>query len=356
MPFFLVRLLNIRPQRHALMLIGAAVFFIVVGGAVFAATQHLPVTTGWYWAITTATTVGYGDVTPKNASGRFVASVVMLTTIPMLAGAFAVITGSAVTRGVRRLLDAGARFPEGSYILVLGMHPAIPVVLKELEAAGDAVILVADVDPSSVPHHVHLIKGDPTSEDVLALGRPEGASRILIAAENDGDVLVSAILVRQEAPAVPVTTLVSSRRLIPVLKDLGVLQVLSPDDLMGHAVAKGLEAPHASELLMHLVRGEEHRLVEHRVQADEPPRLLSAVRRDRHELVLGMARGSFVSLGVGDDPEVHPGDLLLLVEPDGHRGRRHHEGDGRAKHCSDGTSGTHDIAGSADAEQSGGST
>ncbi len=325
MPLFLVRLLTIAPRRHALMLIGAAVFFIVVGGAAFAATQHLPVTTGWYWAITTATTVGYGDVTPKNASGRIVASLVMLTTIPLLAGAFAVVTGSAVARGVRRLLDIGARFPEGSYVLVLGMHPAIPVVLKELEHAGDAVVLVADVDPSTVPHQVHLIKGDPTSEGVLARGRPEGASRVLIAAENDGDVLVTAVMVRQEAPAVPVTALVSSSRLIPALKDLGVLQVLSPDDLTGHTVAKGLEAPHAGEVLMHLVRSDGHRLVEHEVEPDEPPRLLSAVRESRRELVLGVVRGSFVSLGVSDDPEVRPGDLLLLVEPNGYHGRRRHD-------------------------------
>ena len=338
MPFFLIRLLDIRTRWHALILVGAAAVLIIVGGVVFAETQHIPLTTGWYWAITTATTVGYGDVTPKNASGRFVASAVMLTTIPLLAGAFAVMTGSAVVRGVRKLLDVGARFPEGSYVLVLGAHPAIPVVLKELGSAGDAVILVADVDPSSVPHHVHLIKGDPTSEEVLARGHPERASRILIAGENDGDVLVSAVLVRQEAPDVPVTALVSSSRLIPALKDLGVLQVLSPDDLTGHTVAKGLEAPHASELLMQLVRGQEHRLVEHRVGPDEPPRLLSEVRSDRRELVLGVVSGAFVSLGVADDPEVRPGDLLLLVEPNGHRPRRRH-GDGAR------TRGTHDAAG-----------
>ncbi len=351
MPFILVRLLNIRARWHALILIGAAAVLIVVGGVVFAATQHLPVTTGWYWAITTATTVGYGDVVPKNASGRFVASVVMLTTVPLLAGAFAVMTGSAVVRGVRRLLDVGARFPEGSYILVLGTHPAIPIVLKELESAGDAVILVADVDPSTVPHHVHLIKGDPTSEDTLARGHPERASRILIAGEDDGDVLVSAVLVRQEAPDVPVTALVSSRRLIPALKDLGVLQVLSPDDLTGHTVAKGLEAPHAGELLMHLVRGEEHRLVEHRVETDQPPRLLSEVRGERRELVLGLVRGSFVSLGVADDPEVHPGDLLLLVEPNGHRGHRHH--DGECRHGADVSTSVHDIRTSFGAERRG---
>ena len=346
MPFFLIRLLDIRTRWHALILVSAAAVLIVVGGVVFAATQHLPVTTGWYWAITTATTVGYGDVTPKNASGRFVASVVMLTTIPLLAGAFAVMTGSAVVRGVRKLLDVGARFPEGSYVLVLGAHPAIPVVLKELGSAGDAVILVADVDPSSVPHHVHLIKGDPTSEEVLARGHPERASRILIAGENDGDVLVSAVLVRQEAPDVPITALVGSSRLVPALKDLGVLQVLSPDDLTGHTVAKGLEAPHAGELLMQLVRGQEHRLVEHRVGADEPPRLLSAVRAERRELVLGVVSDAYVSLGVADDPEVRPGDLLLLVEPNGHHARGHHHGG--AEHVATGAPSTHAAAGPED--------
>jgi voltage-gated potassium channel len=325
MPFLLVRLLNLRPRRHALILIGAAVCCVVVGGVVFAATQHLPLTTGWYWAITTATTVGYGDVTPKNASGRLVASVVMLTTIPLLAGAFAVITGSAVASGVRRLLEMGARFPEGSYVLVLGTHPAISVVLQELEHAGDSAVLIADIDPSAVPRHVHFIRGDPTSEGVLARGRPERAARVLVAAQNDGDVLVSAVLVHQEAPDVPITALVSSRRLVPALKDLGVGQVLSPDDLTGHAVAKGLEAPHAGDLLLHLLRGEEHRLVEHQVEAGESRRPLSTVRAERHELVLGVVQGSSVSLGVTDDPEVGPGDFLLLIEPNGHHGRSRHE-------------------------------
>jgi voltage-gated potassium channel len=321
---FLVRLLRVRPHRHALFFVAGVVGCVLVGGAVFAATQHLPISSGWYWALETATTVGYGDVTPHNASGRIVASLVMLTTIPMLAAAFALVTGSAVARGVRRIMQLGARFPEGSYRLVLGMHSAIPVVLEELAHVGDAVVLVADVDPSTVPAHVHLVRADPTSEEAIRSGRPEGAVHILIAAEDDGDVLVSAILVREEAPDVPVTALVSSRRLIRALRDIGVSQVLSPDDLVGHTVAKGLEAPHAGELLTHLVRGGEHRLVEHVVEQGAEPRRLSEVRKARQGLILGVVqRGAAVSLGVAEDPEVGPGDVLLVVEPNGtsrHRG------------------------------------
>jgi voltage-gated potassium channel len=322
---FLVRLLRARPHRHALFFLAGVVGCVLVGGAVFAVTQHLAITSGWYWALETATTVGYGDVTPHNATGRIVASLVMLTTIPMLAAAFALVTGSAVARGVRRIMELGARFPEGSYRLVLGMHSAIPVVLEELANVGDSVVLVADVDPSTVPAHVHLVRADPTSEEGIRSGRPEGAVHILIAAEDDGDVLVSAILVREEAPDVPVTALVSSRRLIRALRDIGVSQVLSPDDLVGHTVAKGLEAPHAGELLTHLVRGREHRLVEHIVEQGAEPCRLSEVRKARPGLILGVVqRGAAVSLGVAEDPEVGPGDVLLVVEPNGtphhHRG------------------------------------
>ena len=105
MSIFLVRMLRVRPYHRVLFLLGGVIACLFIGGAVFAATQHIPVTRGWYWALETATTVGYGDVTPSNAAGRVVASVVMLTTIPMLAGAFALVTGSAVAIGVRRLMQ-----------------------------------------------------------------------------------------------------------------------------------------------------------------------------------------------------------------------------------------------------------
>ena len=86
----------------------------------------MPVTTGWYWAITTATTVGYGDVTPKNAAGRIVASVVMLTTIPLLASVFALVTGQAAAEGLRRIMAMSSRVPDGVFRLVVGTSPRCP--------------------------------------------------------------------------------------------------------------------------------------------------------------------------------------------------------------------------------------
>ncbi len=119
-----LRLVRARHSRHVIVLLSLAVACVVAGGAVFAWTQHIPITTGLYWAITTATTVGYGDVIAHNPAGRLVASAVMLTTIPLLAAVFALVTGAAAAAGVRRVLALVREFPAGTYRVVIGMYPA----------------------------------------------------------------------------------------------------------------------------------------------------------------------------------------------------------------------------------------
>ncbi len=156
----------------------------------------------------------------------------MLTAIPLLASVFALVTGAAAAAGVRRVLALVREFPGGTYRVVIGMHPAVPAILEELVRAGDAVVLVADVDPGAVPDRVHLIRRDPTQPDALRAARPAGAQHVLITGPTDGDVLVSAVLLRKEAPDVPVSALVRSRSVGEALRDLGIHQAVSADEPM----------------------------------------------------------------------------------------------------------------------------
>jgi voltage-gated potassium channel len=56
---------------------------------------------GFWWAVQTVTTVGYGDVVPHNVSGRVVAAVVMLAGIGFLTVVTASVT-AALVEGYRR--------------------------------------------------------------------------------------------------------------------------------------------------------------------------------------------------------------------------------------------------------------
>jgi voltage-gated potassium channel len=59
---------------------------------------------GLWFALQTVTTVGYGDVTPRHASGRFIATVVMLSGIGLLAVITASVTAALVESSRRRFM------------------------------------------------------------------------------------------------------------------------------------------------------------------------------------------------------------------------------------------------------------
>jgi voltage-gated potassium channel len=63
---------------------------------------------GMWWAIQTVTTVGYGDVTPKDVAGRIVASFVMLEAIALVAIVTAAITSTFVARAAHLQEDQKA--------------------------------------------------------------------------------------------------------------------------------------------------------------------------------------------------------------------------------------------------------
>ncbi len=77
----------------------AAAFFaaytVVAGGLTFAVVEKgVNALEGLYWAVTTVTTVGYGDPNPETAAGKTIAVVVMLTGI----GFVALLTGAIAQR------------------------------------------------------------------------------------------------------------------------------------------------------------------------------------------------------------------------------------------------------------------
>jgi len=90
---------------------------------------------------------------------------------------------------------------------------------------------------------------------------------------------------------------------------------LSAEELLGHLVAKSLEAPHAADLMRTMVDSERYRLLE----IDLPPELvgitLSGVRARRSELVLAVVRDGQIMMGVNDDPVLGDADRLVMLSP-----------------------------------------
>jgi voltage-gated potassium channel len=84
--------------------------------------------TGIWWAIVTFCTVGYGDVVPDSALGRFVAGIVMVFSITFITIVTALVTSALVTAEQRRRAEAEA-----------ALHPPLHEALDRIEQRLDAL-------------------------------------------------------------------------------------------------------------------------------------------------------------------------------------------------------------------------
>jgi voltage-gated potassium channel Kch len=92
-------------------IVTASLVSVVAGGILIRIVdpEEFPdIGTGMWWAVQTVTTVGYGDVVPRNAIGRALGSVFMLEAIAFVAIVTAAITSSFVERARRERLPGSA--------------------------------------------------------------------------------------------------------------------------------------------------------------------------------------------------------------------------------------------------------
>jgi voltage-gated potassium channel len=124
------RLFTLEGLRYVAVLAGITLF---AGGAAFSAAEgrHISAWDGIWWAITTMTTVGYGDVSPHTNLGRAIAIVVMLVGI----GFVALLTAALAERFVARDVGEIEEHREVSDHELLETLEAIRDRLDGMEAA-----------------------------------------------------------------------------------------------------------------------------------------------------------------------------------------------------------------------------
>lgn len=79
-------------RRAAVLVLILSVILDVIFGIVFAFAQQVSIWNGLYFATTTASTVGYGDITPRGWAAHLISVAIMLTVIPLFSAVFSLLT------------------------------------------------------------------------------------------------------------------------------------------------------------------------------------------------------------------------------------------------------------------------
>ena len=208
----------------------------------------------FYYTVVTASTVGYGDVTPLSQEARvFSLSVVVLGT-----ASFAVALGSVLgpaiearfARALGNMTDTEYDLLE-NHIVILGYGDLTEPIIEEL---GDEEFVIVTSDTDVVARYrtrdVKVINGDPSDEQPLHDANIAHARAVIVATENDADDAFAILTARELSPDARIIAAATARENIQKLRRAGADTVLSPALIGGQLIGQSaLDSEGAEGLL-----------------------------------------------------------------------------------------------------------
>lgn len=162
----------------------------------------------FYYYVTTATTVGYGDFSPQTTAGRLVAA---LWLMPGAIGLFAALIGKTTSL----LVDFWRQGMQGkrdysnleSHTVLMGWHGEATERMVDLlhgdsSSSTDQIVLCATEEMENpLPDKVSFVRGDSlATPSLLARAGVRSAERVLIYGNSDEQTLATAFAVLAQKP------------------------------------------------------------------------------------------------------------------------------------------------------------
>lgn len=199
-------------------------------------------TDAFYFTLITASTVGYGDVTPQTPFARLFGMTVVVLGTTSFAAALGSVLGPAIEA---RLANTLGRMSETRFdlledhVIILGYGDLTEPLLDEL---GDVEIVVVTPDPDRAAtlrqRGLKVQAGDPSNEEVLESVGIENAKAVMAATNDDGADALSILTAHQLNPGLRIVAAATDRENVEKLRRAGAETVISPQVIGAHLLVQ----------------------------------------------------------------------------------------------------------------------
>ena len=188
--------------------------------------QHFPtIFDGIWWAIVTASTVGFGDYTPKTILGRVTGMLLIFIGASILTIYFAHLSTEAVTRQ-NEIVEGKRVFKGMKHLIIIGWNERSRNIISTISKQVDSPeIVLIDETLEQRPQqldHVHFIKGRPNSDETLKKANVSEATEVVITADQNKDEL--------QADMHTILTLLAIKGINPAVKCIA--EILTSDQVL----------------------------------------------------------------------------------------------------------------------------
>lgn len=278
-----------------------------------------------YFYIVTATTVGYGDLSPKSSLGRLLAVFLVL---PGGIAIFTAVLGKVVT-GIatvwrNRMRGLGDYSERSGHIIVLGWqdgstHQILRLLHAERQPAEPLSVLVAkDLPENPASDCADYIRADRIA-DVEALSRAgsAGARTIIIRGANDDETLAAVLIAEDHAPKAHIVAYFGDDRTARLARERRP-RIEAVGSLSEELLSRSARDPGASEVAARLLSAASSDTA-FSVPVPKLARPIAygaaftALKRHHSVTLVGISRNGTTDLNCRDDIVLSGGDTLFYI-------------------------------------------
>ncbi|PFP29458.1 ion transporter [Bacillus sp. AFS073361] len=147
---------------------------------------------GIWWAIITASTVGYGDYVPHSFLGRLTALILILFGVAFVSSYFGTLAAAAVTKQ-DALSEGRIPYKGEGHIIIIGWNERSKELINKLTTTKyQQMIVLIDESLEANPvksRFVHFIQGKGHVDDTIVKSDIKNAEKVLITADRGNDEL-----------------------------------------------------------------------------------------------------------------------------------------------------------------------
>ena len=309
--------------RYALL---ALILALLLGTTGFHLIEGWSIVDSLYVTVQTLTTVGYGDLTPRNGAGRLFAVVVMLIGAGGVALAVSTIVQSVVqselvaTFGQRRRSRKMSKLND--HFIICGSGRVGSHLIRDILRTNESFVVIEKDQQRAAEFSrrgVNVLVSDATLEETLRDASVERARGLAACLPDDADNVYVVLTARDLNPRLRIVARAAEEQAEAKLLRAGANHVVAPTIIGGHRMAIALTKPAVSEF-MDSITANELGLGFEQVEVDAASPLVgqelrsTKIRSELDVVVVSIRRqDGEVIFNPAGEATIKSGDILIAI-------------------------------------------